>query len=57
MQVHKRKGHLKMFCSWTRQGKNSECHPASRSSLSIYWAAICFCFYQSTMRIKYHVWL
>jgi len=26
MQIHKRKGHLKLLCSLTRQGKN--CHPA-----------------------------
>jgi len=28
MQVHKRKGHLKLPCSLNRQGKNYECHPA-----------------------------
>ena len=28
MQVHKRKGHLKLLCSLTTQGENCECHPA-----------------------------
>jgi len=28
MQVHKRKGHLKLSCIWSRQGKNCECHPS-----------------------------
>jgi len=28
MQVHKRKGHLKLSCSLSRQGKNCEFHPA-----------------------------
>jgi len=28
VQVHERKGQLKLPCSLTRQGKNRECHPA-----------------------------
>jgi len=51
VQVHERKGHLKLPCSLTRQGKNCECiqHTReciqhTRSSLSLYWAATGFCF-------------
>jgi len=28
VQVHKRKGHLKLHCNLTRHGKKLECHPA-----------------------------
>jgi len=28
MQVHQRKGHLKLLRALTRQGKNCECHSA-----------------------------
>jgi len=28
IQIHERKGHLKLPCSLTTQGKNYECHPA-----------------------------
>jgi len=28
MQIHKRKGDLKLPCSLSRQGKNCECYPA-----------------------------
>ena len=47
MQIHKRKGHLKLLCSLTRQGKIVNVIQHTRSCLSIYWAAICFCFHQS----------
>jgi len=56
MQVHKRKGLLKLPCSLSRQGKIVNVIQHTRSRLSIYLAAICFCFHQSTMRIIYCVW-
>jgi len=35
VQVHERKGHLKLPCSLTRQGKNCECIQHTRSSLVV----------------------
>ena len=45
MQVHTRKGHLKLHCSLTiGKAKFANVIQHTRSCLSIYWAAICFHF-------------
>jgi len=44
VQVHKRKGHIKLDCGLTKQGKNGDVIQHTRTCLSLYWAAWCFYF-------------
>ena len=55
MQVHKRKGHLKLLCSLTRQAENCECHPAYSFLFINKFVGYMLLFHQSTMRIIYCV--
>jgi len=56
VQVHNCKGHLKLLCSLTKQGKNCECDRA-RSFLFIdILDSYMLLFHQSTVRIIYCVW-
>jgi len=56
MQVHKRKGHLNLLCTLTRQGKNYECHPPHSFLFINILGGYMFLFYQSTTHIIYYVW-
>jgi len=51
MQVHKRKRHLKLLCSSTRQCKNCECHPAHSFLFINILDGYMLLFHPSTMRI------
>jgi len=56
MQAHKPKGHLKLICGLTRQGKNYESHPAHSFLFTNILAGYMLLSDQSTMRIMYCVW-
>jgi len=52
MHFHKCKGHFKLLCSLTRQGKSCECHPAhSFLFINVLGGGYFLLFHQSTMHI------